>query len=133
MQKLEHIGIAVKDLSQAVPLYESLLNAPCYKMEMVESEQVHTAFFRQGETKIELLESLSADGPIGKFIQSRGEGMHHLAFHVEDIRAEMKRLKDAGFILLHDEPRPGADNKWICFLHPKHTAGVLIELCMDRD
>lgn len=131
MQKLEHIGIAVKDLAFAIPLFEKLLNSPCYKTELVESEKVNTAFFRQGETKIELLESTDPDGVIARFLQRKGEGLHHLAFEVGDIWAEMKRLKEEGFQLLMEEPKKGADNKWVCFLHPKDTNGVLIELVME--
>jgi methylmalonyl-CoA/ethylmalonyl-CoA epimerase len=131
MTKLEHIGIAVKDLQESIQLFEQLLNSPCYKTETVESEQVTTAFFQQGETKIELLANNAAGGVIEKFIEKKGEGIHHLAFAVTDIRAEMKRLKDQGFILLQEEPKKGADNKMVCFLHPKSTNAVLIELCED--
>lgn len=131
MTKLEHIGIAVKDLKESIQLFEMLLNSPCYKTETVESEQVTTAFFQQGETKIELLANTAAGGIIEKFIEKKGEGIHHLAFAVADIRAEMQRLKDQGFILLQEEPKKGADNKMVCFLHPKSTNGVLIELCED--
>lgn len=133
MTKLEHIGIAVKDLQQSISLFETLLNSNCYKTETVESEQVTTAFFKQGDTKIELLANTTAGGIIEKFIEKKGEGIHHLAFAVTDIRSEMKRLKDQGFILLQEEPKKGADNKWVCFLHPKSTNGVLIELCQDID
>ena len=133
MLKTEHIGIAVKDLTIAVPLFEKLLNSKCYKTELVESEKVNTAFFKNGETKVELLESTDPNGMIAKFIEKKGEGLHHIAFDVSDIRAEMKRLKEEGFILLNEEPRPGADNKWICFLHPKSTNGVLIELCQEKN
>lgn len=132
MLKVEHIGIAVKSLANAVPLFEKLLNTSCYKTEPVESEKVTTAFFRQGDTKIELLESSEPDGVIAKFIDRKGEGMHHIAFEVEDIEAEMKRLQAEGFILLNETPKPGADNKMVCFLHPKNTNGVLVELCMER-
>ena len=132
MQKVEHIGIAVKSLEQSVPLFEKLLNTTCYKTEEVKGEKVNTAFFRQGETKIELLESTDPDGVIAKFIEKKGEGMHHIAFDVADIEAEMERLKQEGFVLLNPEPKQGADNKLVCFLHPKHTNGVLIELCMER-
>ncbi len=132
MLKTEHIGIAVKDLAKAVPLYEKLLNSHCYKTEGVESEQVNTAFFRQGDTKIELLESSSPDGVIARFIEKKGEGLHHIAFEVPDIFAEMDRLKKEGFVLLNDEPKAGADNKLVCFLHPKGTGGVLIELCQEK-
>jgi methylmalonyl-CoA/ethylmalonyl-CoA epimerase len=133
MKKLEHIGIAVKDLQQSITLFESLLNSPCYKTESVESEQVTTAFFHQGETKIELLANNAPGGVIEKFIDKKGEGIHHLAFAVTDIRAEMKRLQDLGFVLLQEEPKKGADNKWVCFLHPRSTNGVLIEICEDID
>jgi len=132
MQKVEHIGIAVKDLNISIPLFEQLLGAPCYKTEQVESEQVSTAFFQTGETKIELLQGLGPDSVITRYIDKRGEGMHHIAFEVADIHAEMRRLTAAGFTLLHEVPKEGADNKLICFLHPKSTGGVLIELCMDR-
>ena len=131
MLKIEHIGIAVKELATSIPLFEKLLNSQCYKTEMVESEQVNTAFFQKGETKIELLESYSASGVIAKYIEKKGEGMHHIAFDVADIAGEMERLKNEGFVLLNDKPKPGADNKLVCFLHPKHTNGVLIELCMS--
>jgi methylmalonyl-CoA/ethylmalonyl-CoA epimerase len=129
MLKIEHIGIAVKELATSIPLFEKLLNSQCYKTEMVESEQVKTAFFQKGETKIELLESTDADGIIAKYIEKKGEGMHHIAFDVADIAAEMERLKNEGFVLLNDKPKPGADNKLVCFLHPKDTNGVLVELC----
>jgi methylmalonyl-CoA/ethylmalonyl-CoA epimerase len=132
MHKVEHIGIAVKDFATSIPLFEKLLNTTCYKTEIVESEKVNTAFFKTGETKIELLESTSADGVIAKHIEKKGEGIHHIAFEVSDIKAEMQRLKNEGFILLNDEPKVGADNKLICFLHPKNTNGVLIELCMEK-
>ncbi|CAN5793141.1 methylmalonyl-CoA epimerase [soil metagenome] len=129
MQKVEHIGIAVKELAVSIPLFEKLLNTICYKIEIVEGEKVKTAFFQQGETKIELLESITEDGVIAKFIERKGEGMHHIAFEVEDIEQEMKRLSDEGFRLLNTTPKLGADNKLVCFLHPKNTNGVLIELC----
>lgn len=132
MRKVEHIGIAVRSLESAIPLYEKLLDTACYKRERVDGEQVDTAFFRQGETKIELLEGTDPDGVIASFVAKRGEGMHHVAFDTADIRAEMQRLKEAGFRLLSEEPRQGADNKWVCFIHPKDTAGVLVELCQDR-
>lgn len=132
MQKIEHIGIAVKSLADAIPVYEQLLNTPCYKTEMVESEKVGTAFFQNGPNKIELLESTDPEGVIAKFIEKKGEGLHHVAFAVEDIEAEMERLKQAGFVLLNEKPKAGADNKWVCFLHPKHTHGVLVELCAER-
>jgi methylmalonyl-CoA/ethylmalonyl-CoA epimerase len=129
MQKVEHIGIAVKELSVSIPLFEKLLNTLCYKTETVEGENVKTAFFHQGETKIELLESSKPDGVIARFIEKRGEGIHHIAFEVEDIEQEMKRLSETGFQLLNTVPKVGADNKLVCFLHPKNTNGVLIELC----
>jgi len=132
MQKVEHIGIAVGDLAVSVPLFERLLGSACYKTEEVETERVVTAFFRSGETKIELLQGLDADSVITKFVARRGEGMHHIAFAVEDIHAEMRRLAAEGFTLLNAEPKPGADNKLVCFLHPKDTSGVLIELCMEK-
>lgn len=132
MLKTEHIGIAVKDLSISVPLFEKLLNSQCYKTELVETEKVNTAFFQKGETKIELLESTDPDGVIAKFIERKGEGLHHIAFDVADIKAEMKRLQAEGFVLLSEEPKQGADNKLVCFLHPKGTNGVLIELCQER-
>ena len=131
MLKTEHIGIAVKDLANAIPLFEKLLNSQCYKTEMVETEKVNTAFFRQGDTKIELLESTDPDGVIAKFIEKKGEGMHHIAFETPDILAEMERLKAEGFVLLNEKPKNGADNKLVCFVHPKGTNGVLIELCQS--
>ena len=131
MQKIEHIGIAVKELAKAVPLFEKLLNSACYKTELVETEKVNTAFFKKGETKIELLESTDPNGVIAKFIERKGEGLHHIAFDVTDIKAEMKRLQAEGFVLLNEEPKAGADNKLVCFLHPKGTNGVLIELCQS--
>lgn len=132
MQKVEHIGLAVKDLSVSIPLFEKLLNTLCYKTEKVESEQVNTAFFQVGETKLELLESTLAGGTIDKYIERRGEGIHHIAFEVADIEAEMKRLQSEGFILLNDQPKQGADNKLVCFLHPKSSNGVLVELCQEK-
>lgn len=131
MLKVEHIGIAVNDLKKSVPLFEKLLNTPCYKTEAVESEQVNTAFLQQGETKIELLESSSPNGVIARYIEKKGEGIHHIAFETADIHAEMKRLQEEGFVLLNETPKRGADNKLVCFLHPKGTNGVLVELCME--
>ena len=133
MDKIEHIGIAVRSLEMAIPVYEKLLNTVCYKQETVDDEKVNTAFFQTGESKIELLESTTTDGVINRFIERKGEGMHHIAFAVKDIKAEMLRLKDSGFQLLNEEPKKGADNKWVCFLHPKNTNGVLIELCQERN
>ena len=132
MRKVEHIGIAVKSLENSIPLFEKLLNTECYKTELVASENVNTAFFKTGDTKIELLESTDPNGVIGLFIEKKGEGMHHIAYDVADIRAEMKRLEEAGFTLLNHHPKEGADNKLVCFLHPKYTNGVLIELCQDK-
>lgn len=132
MIRVEHIGIAVKDLEAAIPLFEKLLNTPCYKTETVESEGVHTAFFQNSETKLELLESSREDSPIAKFIEKKGEGMHHIAFEVADIESEMKRLAAEGFVLLNEKPKQGADNKLVCFLHPKGTRGVLVELCQEQ-
>lgn len=131
MLKVEHIGIAVKALEQALPLYETLLNTPCYKTEAVDSEKVNTAFFRQGDTKIELLESTDPEGVIARFIEKKGEGIHHIAFEVADIEAEMARLRAEGFTLLNETPKKGADHKLVCFLHPKGTNGVLVELCQE--
>ena len=131
MQKIEHIGIAVKSLSASLPLFEKLLNCQCYKTELVESEQVTTAFFQKGETKIELLESTDTNGVISQFIEKKGEGIHHIAFEVADIEAEIRRLKKEGFMLLNETPKKGADNKMVCFLHPKSSNGVLIELCQS--
>lgn len=132
MENVEHIGIAVKKLSDSIPLFEALLNTDCYKEELVESEAVKTAFFSVGTQKIELLESTDPDGIIARFIKKKGEGIHHIAFAVNDIESEIKRLVDRGFIVLNEKPRPGADNKLVCFLHPKNTNGVLIELCMEK-
>lgn len=132
MQKIEHLGIAVESLEKSIPLFEQLLNTPCYKTEAVENEGVTTAFFQTGESKIELLEATREDSPIRKFLDKKGQGIHHIAFAVENIHAEMKRLEALGFELLNSEPKNGADNKLICFLHPKTTNGVLIELCQER-
>jgi len=131
MQKVEHIGIAVTSLATSIPLFERLLNSACYKTEEVASENVTTAFFKTGETKIELVQSATEGGVIAKFIEKRGEGLHHIAFEVADIEAEMQRLKEEGFTLLSETPKKGADNKLVCFLHPKGTNGVLIELCQE--
>ncbi|MCA6077920.1 methylmalonyl-CoA epimerase [Fulvivirga sedimenti] len=131
MKKVEHIGIAVKNLSASNELFTKLFGAVPYKEEEVQSEHVITSFFQLGDTKIELLEAGTPDSAIAKFIEKRGEGIHHIAFEVEDIYAEMERMKQEGFILLNDTPKEGADNKLICFLHPKSTNGVLIELCQE--
>ena|ERR1043165_3380308 len=130
--KIEHLGIAVKDLGISVPLYEQLLNTPCYKKEVVETEGVSTAFFQTGDSKVELLEATNENSPIAKFIAKKGEGIHHVAFEVENIEAEMKRLAALGFELLNTTPKNGADNKLVCFLHPKTTNGVLVELCQEK-
>jgi len=130
--KIEHIGIAVKHLSTSIPLFEKLLNTPCYKTEAVESELVNTAFFLKGESKIELVEGYSPESPIYKFIEKKGEGMHHIAFEVEDIEAEIDRLVKEGFTMINEKPKHGADNKLVAFLHPKSTNGVLIELVMEK-
>ncbi|MCU0434956.1 MAG: methylmalonyl-CoA epimerase [Bacteroidia bacterium] len=132
MNKIEHIGIAVKNLADSDGLFQRLFGAAPYKHESVESEGVTTSFFQMGESKIELLEATRPDSPIAKFIEKKGEGVHHIAFAVDDIRAEMRRLQAEGFQLLNEEPKAGADNKWVCFLHPKGTNGVLIELCQER-
>jgi methylmalonyl-CoA/ethylmalonyl-CoA epimerase len=131
MKKIEHIGIAVKDINTANDIYEKLLGGENYKAEEVASEGVNTSFFQVGPNKIELLEATNPDSPIAKFIEKRGEGIHHIAFEVEDIYAEMERLKAEGFILLNDAPKKGADNKLVCFVHPKAANGVLIELCQE--
>ncbi|MEO6133967.1 MAG: methylmalonyl-CoA epimerase [Ginsengibacter sp.] len=131
MKKIEHIGIAVKKLSVSIPLFEGILNTPCYKTEAVESEQVNTAFFQTGDSKIELVEAYAPGSVINKFIEKKGEGMHHIAFEVEDIEAEIIRLKKEGFTFINDVPKKGADDKMVCFLHPKETNGVLIELVMS--
>ena len=128
---VEHIGIAVKNLEQSISLFERLLNSPCYKTESVGTENVNTAFFLKEGSKIELLESTDPEGVIAKFIAKKGEGMHHIAFEVPDIQAEMDRLKGEGFTLLNETPKKGADNKWVCFVHPKDSNGVLIELCQS--
>ena len=132
MKKIEHIGIAVSNIETGNEIYSALFGETPYKMEEVATEGVNTSFFKVGESKIELLEATNKDSPIAKFIEKRGEGIHHIAFEVEDIRAEMQRLQEEGFQLINTEPRKGADNKWVCFLHPKSTNGVLIELCQDR-
>ncbi|WP_277632083.1 methylmalonyl-CoA epimerase [Avrilella dinanensis] len=131
MRKIEHIGIAVKDLQTSNDLFERLLGTPAYKEEEVASEGVKTSFFMNGPNKIELLEATNPDSPIAKFIEKKGEGIHHIAFDVEDIVAEISRLKSEGFNVLNETPKKGADNKLVAFLHPKGTNGVLIELCQE--
>lgn len=132
LKHLEHIGIAVQDGAKAQRLFELLLGVAPYKEEAVEREGVRTIFFQTGQTKVELLEATAPDTPVGNYLAKRGPGIHHLAFQVEDIHAEMARLQAAGFELLADTPKPGADGKWIVFLHPKSTGGVLVELCQDQ-
>ncbi|MES2447722.1 MAG: methylmalonyl-CoA epimerase [Bacteroidota bacterium] len=131
MNKIEHIGIAVKNLESSIDLYQRLLNTDCYKTELVATENVNTAFFKTGENKIELLSATSLDSTVAKFLEKKGEGIHHIAFLVDDILVEMERLKSEGFTLLNDAPKRGADNKMICFVHPKDANGVLIELCQE--
>ncbi len=131
MKAIEHIGIAVSDLEQSIALYTRLLDTPCYKTEVVDSEQVTTAFFKKGDQKIELLASNNPQGTIAKFIDKRGEGIHHVAYAVEDINAEIQRLKADGFVFVSEEPKRGADNKWVVFVHPKTAGGVLVELCQE--
>jgi methylmalonyl-CoA/ethylmalonyl-CoA epimerase len=131
VNKIEHIGIAVKNMDDANVLFEKLLGVPSYKMESVESEGVLTSFFQTGVNKIELLMATHPESPIAKFLEKKGEGIHHIAFDVEDIQAEIARLKTEGFVLINEVPKRGADNKLVVFLHPKHTNGVLVELCQE--
>jgi|TARA_B110000211_G_C13657088_1_gene368507 methylmalonyl-CoA/ethylmalonyl-CoA epimerase len=131
MKKVEHIGIAVKDLEVSNKLFASLFGEKHYKEEEVVSEGVKTSFFKSGPNKIELLQATNPESPIAKFINKKGEGVHHIAFAVSDIKAEIERLKKEGFIVLNETPKKGADNKWVAFLHPKTTNGVLIELCQE--
>lgn len=131
MNKIEHIGIAVKDLNSSIDIYQKLLNTDCYKTEQVASEFVNTAFFKTGENKVELLQATAPDSAIAKFIEKKGEGIHHIAFLVDDILAEMERLHKEGFVLLSESPKKGADNKMVCFVHPKDTNSVLIEICQE--
>ncbi|NLP57668.1 methylmalonyl-CoA epimerase [Lutibacter sp. B1] len=133
MEKIEHIGIAVKDLEKSNELFKGIFGKSHYKVEEVESEGVKTSFFEVGPNKIELLEGTNENSPITKFIEKKGEGIHHIAFAVEDILSEVKRLKNEGFIVLNETPKKGADNKLVVFLHPKSTNGVLIELCQDAN
>lgn len=132
MRKIEHLGIAVRDIEESKAVYAKLLNAPCYKIEEVKSEGVNTAFFQIGDSKIELLQATTDDSPIAKFIEKRGPGIHHIAFDVDDIDAEIERLIADGFKMIHETPKDGADNKRIAFLHPKSTDGILVELCMEK-
>lgn len=131
MEHIEHLGIAVKDLAASIPVYEKLLNTKCYKREAVDSENVITAFFQTSNNKIELLQATSDESAIAKFIDKKGEGIHHVAYAVSDIHAEMERLKKDGFRILNNQPKRGADNKLICFVHPKDASGVLTELCQE--
>lgn len=131
MKKIEHIGIAVKNLEDSNVLFAKLFGTPHYKIESVESEGVNTSFFKVGPNKIELLEATKPDSPIAKFLEKKGEGVHHIAFAVKDIKKEILRLKSEGFIVLNETPKKGADNKLVAFLHPKSSNGVLIELCQD--
>lgn len=131
VNKIEHIGIAVKDMDDANVLFERLLGVPSYKMESVESEGVLTSFFQTGENKIELLMATNPESPIAKFLEKKGEGIHHIAFDVDDIQVEIERLKKEGFVLINEVPKKGADNKLVVFLHPKNTNGVLVELCQE--
>jgi methylmalonyl-CoA/ethylmalonyl-CoA epimerase len=131
MRKIEHIGIAVDNLEEANALYRAILGVPHYKVEEVGSEAVRTSFFQVGESKIELVEATSPDSPIAKFISKKGPGVHHIAFEVEDIHASMQRMQAEGFMLINEKPKRGADNKLVCFVHPKSTGGVLIELCQE--
>lgn len=132
IKKIEHLGIAVKDLNNSNELFSKLFGKQPYKLEEVESEGVKTSFFMVGESKIELLEASNSDSAIAKFIDKKGEGIHHIAFETDDIEAEIARLQDEGFTLIHETPKDGADNKRIAFLHPKSTNGVLVELCQEK-
>lgn len=133
MKNIEHIGIAVKDMKTSKELFSKLLNTEAYKSEEVASEGVETVFFKTGETKVELLAATNIDSPIAKFLEKKGEGIHHIAFEVADIDAEIKRLENEGFKLINNQPKNGADNKRIAFLHPKSTNGVLIEICQEKE
>lgn len=130
---IDHIGIAVEDLETAIDTYEKLLEEKCYKRETVEDQQVETAFFKTGQSKVELLGATSSDSVIAKYVGKQGEGMHHVAFEVDDIHAELERLRKEGFNILNDEPKRGADNKLVAFIHPKDNHGVLVELCQDQE
>ena len=131
IEKIEHIGIAVKNLDEANRIYEQILGTPPYKMETVDSEAVNTSFFKTGESKVELLQATKDESAIAKFIAKKGEGIHHIAFAVKDIHIEIKRLKEGGYTIINESPKKGADNKLVCFVHPKNTNGVLIELCQE--
>ena len=131
IKHIEHIGIAVENIESALKTYENLLGVSCYKTEIVESELVRTAFLKIGDSKIELLEAMDPISPIGKFLAKKGEGFHHIAFEVDDIHAEINRLTSLGFEMIHETPKPGADNKLIAFLHPKSTQKLLVEICQE--
>jgi methylmalonyl-CoA/ethylmalonyl-CoA epimerase len=131
MKRIEHIAFAVSSLKDSIPAFEKLLGTPCYKTESVESEKVNTAFFMTGESKVELLEGTASDSVISTFIEKKGQGMHHVAFLVDDINSEIERLKSEGFLFISEIPRKGADNKLICFLHPRSTGGILVEICQE--
>ncbi len=132
MRKIEHIGIAVADLEKSNDLFSRLLGKKYFKTESVEGEGVETSFFQVGETKVELLEATKSDSPIAKYLDKKGEGVHHIAFDVEDIHSEVERLKQEGFEILNEIPKEGADNKLVVFLHPRSTNGVLVELCQEK-
>jgi methylmalonyl-CoA/ethylmalonyl-CoA epimerase len=132
IKKIEHLGIAVKDFEKSIAVYEKLFQTPCYKIEKVESEGVNTAFFQIGESKIELLEATKPESPIAKFLEKKGNGFHHVAFETDNIEGEINRLIKAGFELIHQTPKDGADNKRIAFLHPKSADGLLVELCQEK-
>jgi methylmalonyl-CoA/ethylmalonyl-CoA epimerase len=132
LRKIEHIGIAVRDIEAAEKIFTDVLGAESYKREVVESEHVLTSFFRMGESKIELLQATHPDSAIARYLEKGKEGIHHIAFDVEDIHAEIERLKELGYTMIHNEPKEGADNKLIAFMHPKGSSGVLVELCMEK-
>lgn len=132
IKKIEHLGIAVESIEASLPIFETLFSTNCYKQEIVESEGVKTAFLQVGESKIELLEATREDSPIAKFLSNSKSGFHHVAFEVDDLDAELERLAGKGFVLIHQTPKDGADNKRIAFLHPKSTAGLLVELCQEK-
>lgn len=133
IKKIEHLGIAVANIEESLKVFQTLLGTKCYKIEEVESEGVKTAFLQVGESKIELLEATNPDSPIAKYLEKRGQGIHHIAFEVDNIQTEIERLLNEGFVLIHESPKNGADNKLIAFLHPKSTEGILIELCQEKN
>jgi methylmalonyl-CoA/ethylmalonyl-CoA epimerase len=133
IKKIEHLGIAVANIEESLRVFETLLGTQCYKIEEVESEGVKTAFLQVGESKIELLEATNPDSPIAKYLEKRGQGIHHIAFEVDNIQTEIERLLNEGFVLIHESPKNGADNKLIAFLHPKSTESILIELCQEKN